>query len=94
MYQDQVQVAPKQEGEVHEMLNQLGQSLEALMDSVNTMQYRLEPVLRNSEPQINGNKDGAQRSPSTQVGERLCLSASRVMHANDVLRDVLSRLEV
>lgn len=93
MYQDQVQVAPKQEGEIHSMLSQLDQSLEALMDSVNTMQYRLEPVMRASEPQVS-DKENAQRCPTTQVSERIQLYIYRVLHANDVLRDSISRLEV
>lgn len=89
----ETRVAPQQEGEVHGLLLQLDQSLEALMDSVNTMQYRLEPVLRQSEPQVAG-KDGVQRCPSTQVGERLLLQINRVSHATDVLREALNRLEV
>lgn len=93
MYQDQVQVAPKQEGEIHSMLNQLDQAMEALMDSVNTMQYRLEPVMRPLEPQVNG-KDSAQPSPSTQISERLQIYIYRALHAQNVLRDSISRLEV
>lgn len=89
----ETRVAPQQEGEVHGLLLQLDQSLEALMDAVNTMQYRLEPVLRSSDPQVAG-KDGVQRSPTTQVGERLLLQINRVTHANDLLREAINRLEV
>lgn len=93
MYQDQVQVAPKQEGEIHSMLSQLDQALESLMDSVNTMQYRLEPVMRASNPQVS-EKDSAQPCPSTQISERLQVYIFRVLHANNVLRDSIGRLEV
>lgn len=93
MYQDQAQLAPKQDGEVHDFLNHLDLSLQMLMDSVNTMEHRLAPVLRSTNPAV-ASKDGLSRCPGTQVGERLARSLNQINHANDVLREALDRLEV
>lgn len=89
----EVQAGQQQEGEIHSMLSQLDQALESLNDAVNTIQYRLEPVMRSSDPQVAG-KEGLQTGPSTPISSRLQMQIHRVQFANNVLRDSITRLEV